>query len=128
MTVRTLEYDVPLGRDETWQILREPADHSMDNPRQQAVHVIEGFETHALALVTAKAWVEQDEYLWGHEYTQSFLPDQVAAGECHTIAIKPRPLFIPMFASSFLTHPRNALRIASPTINVKHFTDTSRQS
>ena len=62
MTVRTLEYDIPLGKDKTWQILREPADPSRDNPRQYAVHVIEGFETHALALATAKSWVAQDVY------------------------------------------------------------------
>ena len=72
MSVRTIEYDVPPGRDETWQILREPKDHSGDNPRHDAVHIIEGFETHALALITAKAWVEQDVQQWGLDYTRTF--------------------------------------------------------
>ena len=79
--IRTIPYDDPPKPDEVWQITREPVNSDGHNPRQQAVHTIEGFETHALALLTAKGWIKQDTDRWGEEYTRTFL---------HTIGILTR--------------------------------------
>ena len=59
--------------NEVWQIIRKPADPDGHNPRQRAVHIIEGFETHALALHTARGWVKQDTDRWGEEYVRTFI-------------------------------------------------------
>ena len=71
--IRTIPYEEPPKMNEVWQIIREPLDPDGHNPRQQAVHAIEGFETHALALCTANEWIKQDTDRWGEEYTRTFL-------------------------------------------------------
>ena len=70
--IRTMAYDDPPMPHELWQICREPVDPDGHNPRHRAVHFIEGFETHALALLTAKGWVKQDIERWGEEYARTF--------------------------------------------------------
>ena len=79
--IRTISYEDPPLAHELWQIIREPVDPDGYNPRQQVVHVIEGFETHALALLTAKGWVKQDTDRWGEEYIRTFI---------YTISIRSR--------------------------------------
>ena len=71
--IRTIPYEDPPMTNEVWQVIREPADPDGHNPRQRAVHIIEGFETHALALHTAKGWVKQDTDRWGEEYVRTFI-------------------------------------------------------
>ena len=71
--IRTIPYEDPPMTNEVWQVIREPADPDGHNPRQRAVHIIEGFETHALALHTAKGWVKQDTDRWGGEYVRTFI-------------------------------------------------------
>ena len=70
--IRTIPYEDPPMTNEVWQVMREPADPDGHNPRQREVHIIEGFETHALALHTARGWVKQDTDRWGEEYTRTF--------------------------------------------------------
>ena len=71
--IRTIPYEDPPMTNEVWQIIREPADPDGHNPRQRAVRIIEGFETHALALHTARGWVKQDTDRWGKEYVHTFI-------------------------------------------------------
>ena len=72
MTVRTLPFDGPPMAEDRWRILREPKDADRRNPRQRAVAIIEGFETHAFALYPANGWVVQDKNRRGEEYVQTF--------------------------------------------------------
>ena len=71
--IRTMPYDEPPGANEVWQITREPTDPDRHNPRQRAVHSIAGFETHALALHTARGWIKQDIERWGETYVRTFV-------------------------------------------------------
>ena len=71
--IRTLPYDEPPMANEVWQITREPTDPDGHNSRQRAVHSIVGFETHALALHTAREWVKQDTERWGETYVRTFV-------------------------------------------------------
>ena len=71
--IRTMPYDEPPMANEVWQITREPTDPDGHNPRQRAVHSIVGFETHALALHTARGWVKQDTERWGETYVRTFV-------------------------------------------------------
>ena len=72
MTVRTLPFDGPSTAEDRRYILREPKDSDRHDPRQRAVAIIEGFETHAFALHAANGWVTQDRNRWGEEYVQTF--------------------------------------------------------